>query len=268
MTEKILTDSEAAALHGTTDDNTDAAYPSLGLKAWGNARARFDNRLIAAVMLANACRVFQVDGDTDAIGVRAGRVRLAGQELTYAEQDPAIASLTDNDTTYVWLEDAGSGAAQVDSAIDATGWPLTPHIKLAEVTVVSGAITAIVDRRSAMILDQDAAYTLSIETQGSTGGASRIHIEGAGATDYLRVRVANFGAFANATNATIAAAGSSSLVETITAGKDLVFKSDANGLFEIDLTDATAETVTVQIGPAPLRPRRSNYTATLNVTHA
>ncbi len=267
MTEKILTDSAAAALHGTTDADTGVVYPSLGVLNWSGPRARADDRLIAVSLLANAFRVFEVDGDTDAIGIRAGRAVIAGVVLTYAGADPAIASLTDNDTTYVWLQD-NSGSAQISSAIDGTGWPTTPHIKLAEVTVASGAITGIVDRRAESLFNADVAYTMTINTQGDTGSASRIHIEGAGATDYLRVRVCDSAGYANATNATIAAAGSSSLVETLTASKDLVFKSDSSGLVELDLTDATAETVTLRIGPAPMSARRADYTPTLNVTHA
>ncbi len=66
--------------------------------------------------------------------------------------------------------------------------------------------------------------------QGDTGAASRIHIRAndlAGIVDPdhvgpLRVRVCNSGAFANSTNATIAAAAGSALLEALTANKDLI----------------------------------------------
>lgn len=88
--------------------------------------------------------VAAVYGDTTTtFGVVGGIYNWSGTEKTLTGTtgtDP-----TDNDTTYVWID--GSNAIQ--SAIDGTGWPATPHLKLAEVVVDSdGIITNVVDRRT------------------------------------------------------------------------------------------------------------------------
>lgn len=80
--------------------------------------------------------------------------------------------------------------------------------------------------------NQAYALALSLVTQGSTAGASRVKIT---ATDtngnrvrnltLARVRICNSGVSANSTNATIAPANGSSTFETITSTKDLVLKN-------------------------------------------
>ena len=84
---------------------------------------------------------------TTSIKVSSGRYYW-GSDYRYYAGSAAI-NPTDNDTTYVWMTDANT----VSSATDATGWPATPHIKLAEVTaaVTTGIITNIVDRRPMLI---------------------------------------------------------------------------------------------------------------------
>jgi len=152
MTEKALTDNEAAALSGATDSDTGAVYPSTTERNWANTGFRFFARLISALLRANDLRVFEVSGNADAVGVRPGRVRFGGTALNYAGADPAVDGLTDNDTTYVWLYNNG-GTATIDSAVDGTGWPAVPHYKLAEVTMSGGAITQILDRRAEGVSD-------------------------------------------------------------------------------------------------------------------
>ena len=97
-------------------------------------------------MRGNDFRVYEIQDNADAIGVRPGRIAFANTVLVYDGADPAIDALTDNDTTYVWLYN-DAGTATIGSAIDATGWPAITHVKLAEVTLVDGVITAILDRR-------------------------------------------------------------------------------------------------------------------------
>ena len=55
----------------------------------------------------------------------------------------AAVVLTNNDTNYIWLIEAGT----IATAVDGTGWPAVPHIKLAEVTIAGGVITTVLDRR-------------------------------------------------------------------------------------------------------------------------
>lgn len=81
----------------------------------------------------------------------------------------------------------------------------------------------------------------------------------------IRVRICNSGVFANSTNATIAAHSGTTLVDTATATKDLILKSDTNGVFKVDVTDATAETVTLRTGPAPIGGAHGDYSASVNI---
>ncbi len=71
---------------------------------------------------------------------------------------------------------------------------------------------------------------------------------------------------ANATNATIAAGSGTLLVDTVTATKDLVFQSDATGLFTLTCTDATVESFSLAIGPHMGVPV-GDFTPMLTVTH-
>lgn len=93
--------------------------------------------------------VIAVAANADAIEVRAGEAAPGGVTLHYAGESPAVDALTDDDTTYIWIEDNGTGQAQIGSAVDATGWPApgTDHVRLAEVTMAGGVIVAINDVR-------------------------------------------------------------------------------------------------------------------------
>lgn len=57
----------------------------------------------------------------------------------------------DDATALIWL-DTVEDHATVRAGVSNSGWPPYPHIKLAEVTLASGAITAILDRRSESML--------------------------------------------------------------------------------------------------------------------
>ncbi len=118
---------------------------------------------------------------------------------------------------------------------------------------------------------------MTIFTQGTTGAPSRIHIQLQDASGddidvaevfFLRVRVTDDTTYPNATNATIAAFGGTTVVETFTALKDLVFQSDASGLVEIDATDAVAETFRIRPGHPPIQAHFLNVNNSLPVTHA
>ncbi len=128
---------------------------------------------------------------------------------------------------------------------------------------------------SAALADALPTYALAITAQGSTSTPSTITItrkdlqgNTLAGTAFLRVRVCDSGAFANAANATIAAGTGTAAVETLTAGKDLVLQSASDGSWQITLTDVTAETMTLRIGPATLSAERGDWTPTLDVTHA
>jgi hypothetical protein len=167
MTERTLTDSQAVALQGTTDADTGVVYPVVSQNNWAANFYRFASRLVDALLRANDLRVYPVDGNPDAVGIRPGRRRAGSTTINYLGQDPAVDGLTDNDTTYIWILLNGS----IASAVDGTGWPAAPHFKLAEVTMVDGAITAIVDRRAegltGLVLE---SYTSGTRPAASTAG--------------------------------------------------------------------------------------------------
>lgn len=134
---------------------------------------------------------------------------------------------------------------------------------------------ATINTNNDSIADFIKTIEMVIDTQGDTGTPSDLQLqlqtgEGVDVNEQfqLRVRVSDSAAWANATNATIAAAGSTTLLETFSAGKDLLLQSDANGLVEITMTNATAETVTLRIGPSYLSPQLGKYQNTLDIIHA
>ena len=116
---------------------------------------------------------------------------------------------------------------------------------------------------------------MTIETQGDTGNPSNIEIQLQDADGnnveqetFLRVRCCTEDALTNHATATIASAGSTTVAETVTATKDLIFKSSAAGLFEIAFTNGTANTADLRIGPAFMSPPFGDYENLLQVAHS
>lgn len=103
--------------------------------------------------------------------------------------------------------------------------------------------------------------TLNIQIQDSNGN-------NLAETFQLRVRICNNAGWTNATNATIAAGSGTTLLETLTASKDLVLQSNSSGLLVVTLTDATIETVTLRPGAAPFSPSFCDSNNSLNCAHA
>jgi hypothetical protein len=285
-----LSTSEIDALTGTRHALAGFAYPAIGLQPYYEWLVRTLHLLGEAS--AGGLKVNRDDQSNTGVLVTPGRATLAGVALAYAGETLDLASFN-NDTAILWLyDDAGEAAVGVGS--DAGGWPVVPHIKLAEVTLAAGQVTDILDRRLESLFSADLApgavaaaaladaladglvtYALNAATQGSTSSPSTITIEARdaqgnpiGQVDYLRVRVCDEDGYSDATNATLAAGANTTVVQTVTTDKDLILKSHTDGTFELDLTNATAETVTLRIGPAALSSRRAEYTPTLDVTHA
>lgn len=482
MSAKDLTQSEADALINTRLAKSKLLVPPWGAQPFHTLLVNWLNHLDAATF--GDYLVKKDDTGNTYIYVAPGRFQLRGVVLAYAGGSIDLTAYN-NDTAYVWLENSGGGVAAINKAADGTGWPATAHIKLAEVTLASGAITTIVDRRidqigtdgtellgvvsasftvllggstaklaldtnsatgnytlklvpanltanctwtfpdgggtvasrsyvdaaifgldwNESVLDRDlatppgsptdgaryiiatsgtgawsghdgkiaewsataaawtittpnegfslrvedenlqlvhngsawvglgtgislddvlngstykklagvdgsnqatasslasnavetaklnagsvtvaklediiqdamATYTFAITVQGTTGSPSTVTItlkdlagNAIAAANFLRVRVCDSGAYANATNATIAAGTNTTAVETHTATKDLTLQSHTDGIFTITLTDGSAETVTLRIGPA-FSARRADFSTTQNVTHA
>jgi len=160
-----------------------------------------------------------------------GRVTINGVVLDFPGLAVDLAAFN-NDTAYVWVFDSG-GVPTIGFDSDANGWPATPHLKLVEVTLATGLIASILDRRSESVMSRgiDAAlaaslatYTAAIATQGGIGSPSTVTVTLSdaygnviNAVDTLRVRVCDSGGYA-----TIAPGTNTTTVETITAGKDLI----------------------------------------------
>ena len=103
--------------------------------------------LINAIDWATALGVYCPSPAT--FNVRGGKYLYKDAVLTYTP-GPAV-DPTDNDTTYIWMDDANT----IGHAVDGTGWPTTEHIKLAEIDVdSSGVITAIRDLRGETFLQK------------------------------------------------------------------------------------------------------------------
>lgn len=90
-------------------------------------------------------RVVTDDASTATVRVMPGRLTLSGQVLDYPGEAVDL-SLFNNDTVYLWLEDQ-AGVATIGTAAEAAGWPGGTHLKLAEVTLAAGSISAMLDRR-------------------------------------------------------------------------------------------------------------------------
>ena len=132
MSETPLTDSEAAALSGTTDTDTDLIYPTATAADYANTIFRALHRLNAIAEAVNPLRVFK-DGDLT-FGVRAGKFLDGDTARNYAGASEQ--ALTDDDTNYIYLTAAGT------LTVNITGFPTpseTPHIPLATILTASGA---------------------------------------------------------------------------------------------------------------------------------
>lgn len=141
MSIKQLSDAAANQLGlGVTDPATGVPHPNANADPWLADAGRRDGRIAKLLRVCANLSVEEIAEAADAVAVLPGRATVDGTVIDYAGADPAVQGLADNATTMVWIDSAaaiGSGAA----------WPSTPHLKLAEVVMTAGAITAIADRR-------------------------------------------------------------------------------------------------------------------------
>jgi hypothetical protein len=143
MAIKELTAQAMELLVGTRHASTGFEFPANGLQP-------YYEWLIRALYLlgessAGALRVAEDDVNATTVWIAPGRASIAAVTLAYGGGTLELGSYN-NDTAYVWLyDDAGNAAIGIGAA--AGGWPAGNHIKLAEVTLSSGAITEILDRR-------------------------------------------------------------------------------------------------------------------------
>jgi hypothetical protein len=119
-------------------------------------------------------------------------------------------------------------------------------------------------------------FNMSIKVHGSHTTPSQVAIQLQNAVGddlneqiYVRIRVTDAAGslYLDAAYATLGIV-TGTLAETTTAGKDLTIQSNSSGLIVVQITDTTAETFTVLLGPPSMCAPFANFNNSLAVTHA
>lgn len=142
MTERYPDDSTLLGLD--QDADTGVEYIATGQSPYYLEFRKLIQRLLLAAQRANDLRVYQ-DGDLS-VGVRPGRCVIADAAVAFAGTTGV--SVTNNATTYLWLDSAGTAQSSTSSMPA----DRTTFVPLAEVVAAAGAITAITDRRAELFL--------------------------------------------------------------------------------------------------------------------
>lgn len=168
-----LTREQARTRAGTRHAQTGVLYPEEGVQPYYLWLVRTLDDL--ASCSAGALRVAADDASPTSVRVAPGRATLQRTPLAFAGETLELAA-HNNAVAYVWLfNDAGAAAVGVGASGD--GWPDTPHLPLAEVTLSGGRITSILDRRfDTMLLarraDADADTPALADDSGGTPAGS------------------------------------------------------------------------------------------------
>ncbi len=136
---------EIEALVGTRHAATGIEYPPNGLQPYDHWLMRTLHLLAEQAAGPGGLRVARDDAGATTINIAPGRATIEGDALAFAGGVLDLAS-HNNDTAYVWAE-ADDDALAVNAGADGDGWPVDPHVKLAEVALAAGAIVSILDRR-------------------------------------------------------------------------------------------------------------------------
>lgn len=290
MAIKLLTQSQIHELVQTTHPKVGLTYPPAGMVPYYQWLMQTLHEL--AQTAAADLHVSLSDQADTQVRIAPGRGSIDGAAIQLEAQTVNLATYN-NDQALLWVELDGSDPA-IGHATQATGWPAGSHLKLATVTLDAGKITDVADMRFVDVLTAGLAdqavkaqhlnddlhsrwvrYGFSIHAQGDTSTPSVVRIRKQDprgndltSTGVLRVRVCDQAGWTDATDATIAVTGDTTIAQTVTAGTDLVLLSSTAGLWEIALTNATAQTVTLRIGPALLGGDDADYSPHLDVTHA
>lgn len=151
MARVALTDDEALALSGATDTVNKAVYPTVGSYDYAATVLRLMQRTLElGGAIGSQFEVGQDDASAVSIYVGAGKTVIGGEYVSYVGEVIDLSGYG-NDVVYVWLADDGGGDAEVVTGTEAADWPGTAHVRLAEVTIVDGAISGIVDWRGALL---------------------------------------------------------------------------------------------------------------------
>ena len=157
MTERYPDDASLLAIN--QDPATGVEYIRTGQSPYYLAFRKLLYRLLRATERANDLRVYQ-DGDLT-VGVRPGRASIQNAPIAFAGTTGM--SLATDATHHVWLDNAGN--VQTGTS----GFPAdrTTFVPLAEVTVGTGAIQTITDRRGEAFLATPALHALNIDADAS-----------------------------------------------------------------------------------------------------
>ncbi|MBI1335831.1 MAG: hypothetical protein GC164_02585 [Phycisphaera sp.] len=152
-----LTPSEIESLVGSRDAATGIEYPPQGLVPYYPWLVRSLNRL--AQSSAGVLRVERDDANDTTVRIAPGRCTLNGVALDYPGATQDLSSYN-NDTAILWIEDgAGSPSLGIDALTN--GFPDSPHIRLASVTLQTGVITQITDLRFESLLSHQKATAIA-----------------------------------------------------------------------------------------------------------
>ena len=131
MSELYPSDTELAALSGTTDGEQEVLFIPTGESPYYISFYRMLYRLLNVARRAGDLRVCK-DGDLT-FGVRAGRFMDGSTARNYA--GAAAQALTNNQTNYIYL------TAGATLTVNITGFPdpdATPHVPLATILTAGG----------------------------------------------------------------------------------------------------------------------------------
>lgn len=250
MSEQYLSDSELAALSGTSDAEQDVLYIATGESPYYLSFYKMLHRLLEVARRAGDLRVFK-DGDLS-FGVRAGKFMNGDTAVAYAGS--LANALTDNATNYIYLTAAGVLTKNT------SGFPnpsLTPHLPLATILTAAGAYahSDITDYRGRCFLRvltglSAAAMQDLLPNLNVTAGAEVAHVRAVtvqlrdGGNNALAARgrfrlwiAATEYAAPSATDNTVAITTGAQLRE-LTANADYEVISDAAGTVVFNLTVA------------------------------
>ena len=150
MAIRDLTASYIDSLIGTRHTITGFEYPPNGLQPYYQWLVNALHLLAEAS--AGGLRIDRDEANDTTVNIAPGRAALDGVVLVYSGGISDLATFN-NDTVYVWLYD-NAGAAAISKGSAVVGWPVTTHIKLAEVSLSAGLIINILDRRHETIFSK------------------------------------------------------------------------------------------------------------------
>ena len=250
-------DAAVEALDGTTDPRTGLPYVAKGTGPTSvpTYEVQYNRRQARQNSALGGVRELQVvDEGGLSVGAYPGAYRLGGLDRSF---DGATGrTVFDNDVSFVYLDSAGV----LQIVTDATGWPAdkSTFVPLAEVTAAGGDITAITDVRGRVRTHvagpADAASwlpTLLLSAGAESGDNIDVTVQVKDALGQnlairglvrMWVGDAAFGGEAAAAPDGGMSVPTGTLMQTITANKQIVVLTDATGKAVLRLTQSGSKT--------------------------